>query len=73
MDTIIKIYDLYCKTINKCYYYKDNNDYIHLLNEIGVLRGLEEALRLFNIGVAHIEYKNFIDLQDILINKYKKK
>ena len=69
MNPIIQIYDLYCKTLNHCYYYKEKNDYIHLLNEIGVLRGLEESLKILNIGIAHIEYKMFIDLQNELIEK----
>lgn len=72
MNPIIKIYDLYCKTINNCYYYKKNNDYIHLLNEIGVLKGLEESLRLLNIGVAKIEFNKFIEIQNYLLKNNKK-
>lgn len=61
MNPAIKIYDLYCKTLsNYYYYYKDQNDKKNLLNEIGVLRGLEQALRIINIGVANVEYNKFI-------------
>lgn len=60
MNPKIKIYDLYCKTLSNYYYYKDQNDKKNLLNEIGVLRGLEQALRIINIGVANVEYNKFI-------------
>lgn len=68
MNPVIKIYDLYCKTLSNCYFYKDQNDKKNLLNEIGVLRGLEQALRILNIGVANIEYNNFIELQNKIID-----
>ena len=49
MNKIIEIYDLYCKTINNCYFYKEKKDEKHLLNEIGVLRGLEQTLKIQNM------------------------
>ena len=69
MNPAIKIYDLYCKTLSNCYYYKDQNDKKNLLNEIGVLRGLEQALRILNIGVANVEYNKFIELQNKIIDE----
>ena len=69
MNPKIKIYDLYCKTLNNCYYYRVHNDKKHLLNEIVVLRGLEEALRILNIGIAHIEFMEFIEIQQNLFKK----
>lgn len=68
MNPTIKIYDLYCKTLSNCYYYKDQNDK-KILNEIGVLRGLEQALRILNIGVANVEYNKFIELQNKIIDE----
>ena len=46
-----------------------HNDKKHLLNEIVVLRGLEEALRILNIGIAHIEFMEFIEIQQNLLKK----
>ena len=51
------------------YIYRVHNDKKHLLNEIGVLRGLEEALRILNIGIAHIEFMEFIEIQQNLLKK----
>lgn len=66
MSPVVKLYDLYIKSLNKCYYYKEKKDSLHLLNEIGVLKGLEASLKANNVGVANIEFKHFIEIESKL-------
>ena len=54
------------------YAYKEKNKYSKLLYTIGKLKGLADALEIYNVGVKNLEFKNFIKIQKSLINKLKK-
>ena len=67
MSHTVQLYDQYIKTLKKCYNYKNKQDFINLLNEIGALRGLAKALEIYNVEVKNLEYLTFIKLQKKLI------
>ena len=72
MSPIVQLYSLYSDTLKKCYAYKEKNKYSKLLYTIGKLKGLADALEIYNVGVKNLEFKNFIKIQKSLINKLKK-
>ena len=72
MSPIVQLYALYSDTLKKCYLYKEKNKFNKLLFEVGILKGLAEALEIYNVEVKNIEYKNFIKIQKSIINKLKK-
>lgn len=71
MSPIVHLYSLYCDTIKKCYLYKEKNKYSKLLYEIGKLKGLADALEIYNVDVKNIEFRCFIKIKKLLINKLK--
>lgn len=71
MSPIVQLYALYSDTLKRCYLYKEKSKYNKLLYEIGKLKGLADALEIYNIEIKNLEFKNFMMLQKKLINNIK--
>lgn len=72
MSPIVQLYALYSDTLKRCYLYKEKNKYNKLLYEIGKLKGLADALEIYNVEIKNLEFKNFIKIKKTLIRKLKK-
>ena len=59
---------LFERTMNNCKYYEKEKMYNHLLNEIGVLRGIAYVLELTGICPHTDEFLYFISKQEELRN-----
>lgn len=58
---------IYERTINNCLFYEKENKKEHLLNEIGVLRGVAYCLESVGICPHTKEFFHMIDLQNELL------
>ena len=61
--TVIGLWE---RTLNNCKYYERKNDMKHLLNEIGVLRGIAYVLELTGECPHTEEFFHFIEIQNEL-------
>jgi len=57
---------LFERTMNNCRYYEKEKMYNHLLNEIGVLRGIAYVLELTGTCPHTDEFLYFINIQEQL-------
>ena len=62
MSSIVQLYALYSDTLKGYYLYKEKNKYNKLLYEIGKLKGLADALEIYNVEIKNLEFKNFIKI-----------
>lgn len=61
-----KIKELYERTLNNCKFYERENDSKHLLNEIGVLRGIAYAMEAVGECPHNEEFLHYIEKQNEL-------
>lgn len=62
-NTVIGLFE---RTMNNCKYYDEKKMYNHLLNEIGVLRGIAYVLELTDTCPHTDEFLYFINKQEEL-------
>ena len=67
MSPIVRLYDRYINSLKNCYYFQQQNENKKLLNEIGTLRGLADALDIYNVGVKNVEYEIFLQIEKNLL------
>ena len=63
-DTIIREYR---QTMKNCFFYEQKGDKAHLLNEIGVLRGLAYAMEVVGCCPHNDDFFYFISLQNEML------
>lgn len=57
-----KLMSIYMRTLNNCVFYEKRNDKLHLLSEIGCLRGVAYCLEESGICVHDDLFLHFIDI-----------
>ena len=62
--TVIELWE---RTLKNCKFYEKENDIKHLLNEIGVLRGIAYVLELTGQCPHTDKFLHFIEIQNELI------
>ena len=67
METTLE--ELWLRTLNNCNFYEKEGKVAHLLNEIGVLRGLAYVIELTGNCPHSEEFLHFIEIQNVLLNK----
>jgi len=68
---ISNLLDTYERTLKNCEFYEKEEDYAHLLNEIGVLRGAAYGLEENGICVHTPEHHHFIEVQNAIFEHDK--
>ena len=61
--TVIELWE---RTLKNCKFYEEENDMKHLLNEIGVLRGIAYVLEITGQCPHTEEFLHFIEIQNEL-------
>ena len=68
IDMETTVTELWERTLNNCKFYEEKKDNKHLLNEIGVLRGITYVLELTGSCPHTEEFFHFIEIQNELMN-----
>lgn len=66
-----KIIELFERTMKNCNFYEKENQVAHLLNEIGVLRGIAYVMEEMKLCPHTEEFLYYINLQNVILDKMK--